>query len=395
MLAQKHDSEDINRLKEELNTIKESAQNFGDRFAGIKEEFNSIQETVEKQKSKSRNFHNDYENFRNKKLYEVKIANREPFLFKLALYGEDILRLPFLAANIFNDKILYNSFVSSYNNLVLQKTLDNSEDFIDFLTKDPKFIDIYLYFTKKQRINIFSLFKENLGLNLFYFAVSESLRLAKDRAFGDRTLSFGDNVKIMQNSSMLRFMFGQPIKIYNLLELYLNTPKETNKFDVYSTNLVLKGFELLYSTGSFKKEKTSKVLKYYRNFLNSYGFVFLKEVLAFKKTLTFFDKTFYAKKRALYITKHKDEIMELLIKYEKLKTKYPKITKKNFSFFNDVENKIKEHITKAHTTTFKTWLRNKNAIYNSQKIIINSIASIPVYILIIKGLYNRYKGQTI
>ncbi len=393
--SQELNTKDVNSLKEKLNKIRKSTQNFETTFDSLKAELKEIQQEVESEakKTKNINFLNNFRNFKNKKLYEIPVAKFGSFPLKFSVYGEDVLRLPILAADILNDKKFYDNFISSYNDLAIEKTLDNLENFIDFLAKDPKFIDIYLYIIKNQKIKALNLFKTNLTQNLSHFAIAESLRIVKDRAFKDRIISFGEGTKEFIRNPILRLMLGQPIRAYQLLEIYLNTPKEAAKYDVYITNLVLQGFEILYSTSTHKKPGISKFLKYYRGFINSYGFIFLKEIFALKTTLESLDTNIYAKKRAIYIAKNKDVFIELLIKYQNLKNKYPKRTKISNELFSQAENKIKEHLTKAHSSTFKTWLRNKNALYSAQKIIINWIVSIPMYAFMIKSIFDYYRGK--
>lgn len=386
-------TEDVNNLKEELNKIRESSQNFETTFDSLKTELKEIQQEAEAKKKKNINFLNNFKNFKNKKLYEIQVAKLGPFPIKFSVYGEDVLRLPILAAEILNDKNFYDNFINSYNDLALEKILENSEDFIDFLAEDPKFIDVHRYITKNQKINTFSLFKTNLTQNLSHFVIAESLRVIKDKAFKDRIISLGEGAKEFIRNPILRLMYGQPIRAYQLLEIYLSMPKETAKYDIYLTNLVLQGFEILYSTSTHKKPGISKFLKYYRGFLNSYGFILFKEIFALKTTLDSLDKNVYSKKRAIYTVKNKDAFMETLIKYQNLKNKYPKRTKISNELFAQAENEIKKHLKKAHNLTFKNWLRNKNALYSSQKIIINWVASIPMYAFMIKSIFNYYRGK--
>ena len=323
---------------------------------------------------------------------------------KIAINGDDLIRLFFIVCDIINDRLFFKEFNNIYATLAVEDILKNDTQILDIINEteieNKKTLKkkLSIYFKKNQKITLFKMLKQNPAAILRYFLFAEAIRLLKDKIYHDRYVNYDDllhpdfkNLKInFFKNPIIAFIFKQPIQISSLVEFSINRPPFRDPGLLIEAKSMLNIIAFLYQMTKPEKTTTPKILNNISAILSTYYFTFSKELVLFNSVVKNFDN-FYMQKRIDYVCDNIEEFINLIIEYNKLINLYPQKTKQNYQLFVDVENKLNNFVSNAHKISFYTWEKTKNTAYYSKNIQIDFLIMLPAYILLIKNIYDTYK----
>ncbi|MBU4269364.1 hypothetical protein KJ644_01975 [Candidatus Dependentiae bacterium] len=432
--AQNEYSDEIKNVESEIKGmsafISAFQKNYNDLTKGIEEEYKSYKE------DNSESIFSKLNNFRSKQLgefsiYEFKIELHKivDFLAELAgntkeakltereieqvtffrplkigLYGDDIIRLFFIIADIINDRLFFKEFNNIYADLEIKQIVENNDQICELIDEteidDTKKLkkNLTQYFEKSKKIKLLTMLKQNPMAIVRYFSFAEAIRLIKDKIYHDRYVNYDDllhpdfknfNINLFRNP-IIAFIFKEPIQVSSLVEFFINRPSFRNQGLLIEAKSMLNIVAFLYQITKPEKTTTPKAFDAISDVLGTYYFTFAKELFLFNSVIKNFDR-FYTEKKVEYIGNNIYEFINLIGEYNKLSKLYPQKTKQNYQLFIDVENKIKSFFSNAHKISFYSWLKTKNSVYYAKDQQINFLIMLPAYILLIKNIYDTYK----